>query len=200
MHTLRLLFLVFLLPGCAGMPLPFTDHRLMNFPVETSRKDTNSGCIDLQTLLEVSARLENQHLSFLRSHDPASALTRDSFSEFLGKNCQDRVVSLSTSQIKNELFGDLQSIKDSSKLQLLGGVLFEYRNVYEMGAIEPSLHVQRTQHGPRFRLVAIYRLEDGKVIHYNFAGTTDAARKSRSWPLDDFFGAAVGLAGKAVIP
>lgn len=197
MHTLRLLLLIFLLPGCAGIPLPFTDHRLMNFPVETSRKETNSGCISLETLLEVSSRLENQHLSFLRSHDPAEALTRDSFSEFLGKNCQDRVVSLSTAQIKTELFGDLQNIRDSAKLQLLGGVLFEYRNVYEMGALEPTFHVQRAQHGPRLRLVAVYRLEDGKVIHFNYAGTTDAARKSRSWPLDQFFGAVVGLAGKA---
>jgi hypothetical protein len=189
--------LVFLFTGCAGIPLPFTDFRLGEFLVESDRKERNNSCIDLKTLNEVSLALEVQHLVFIQSGDEADAITAGTVKKSLGEACLSGLTRLSTPQIKSELFGDIQTISDSSKLRELGGLAFEFRGTVMHSGVEITMHLQRRTEGPKRRMVAIYRLNDGKVIHFNYSGTDNVDMFTRFWPIREFFGLAVKGGTKA---
>jgi hypothetical protein len=192
-----LLTILFLFTGCAGVPVPFTDYRLGEYLVESDRKERNNSCTDLKTLNEVSLALETQHLVFIQSQDEADAITAGTVKKSLGEACLSGLTRLSTPQIKNELFGDIQTISDSSKLRELGGLAFEFRGTVMHSGIEVTLHLQRRTEGPKRRLVAIYRLNDGKVIHFNYSGTDNVDMFTRFWPIREFFGLAVKGGTKA---
>lgn len=195
-----ILLVLTLCTACAGIPLPFTDHRLGRGLVESNHDETNSSCTDLETLNVVANALEAQHLAYIRTKDDSHAIKADSLHAALGEKCKSRFERLDIPQIKDELFGDIQTIKDSDKLRELGGLAFEYEDVSTKSGIEISLHMDHETRGPKRRLVAVYRLEDNTVIHYNYSGTNNVDRKSRSWPIREFFGAIVGVGMKAVIP
>ena len=116
----------------------------------------------------------------------------------LGEACRNGITRLSTPQIKNELFGDIQTISDSSKLRELGGLAFEFRGTVMHSGVEITLHLQRRTEGPKRRMVAIYRLSDGKVIHFNYSGTDNVDRYTRFWPIREFFGLAIKGGTKAL--
>jgi hypothetical protein len=183
-----------------GIPLPLTDDRLFYMPVEISNKETNSTCTDLSTLRATAHSLEENHLRFLRSKEYTDALDAEVFLHALGDGCHVLYTSLDISQIKTELFGDIQVIDDPRKLRELGGYAFIYEKEVTTGGLEFTLHLDKASRGPMRRMVAIYRLVDGKVIHFNYSGTDNVDTKSRSWPLDEFFGVVVGAAGKVVVP
>jgi len=170
----------------------------MNWQTEINRHEQNSTCTDLATMNMVAAELEARHLAYLRSKDDVDALDSEFFLSALGEKCTPRYSRLSVPQIKTELFGDVQTITDSGKLRELGGLAFDFENVRTKGGIEATLHIRRASKGPDHRMIAIYRLVDGKVIHYNYSGTDNVDKKSRAWPLDQFFHAAFGTAVKAV--
>ncbi len=186
--------------GCAGIPVAFTDYRIMDWPVESSRREINSGCIGLPQLNVVANLLEEQHLRYLQTRNDEDALDAADILVSLGDECGSRFSKLSTPQIKTELFGDIQTIADSNKLRELGGLAFDYKNVATLSGIEISLHMNQADSGPFHRIVAIYRLADKKVIHYNYSGTDNVDKKSRSWPIDAFFAAIIGVGLKAIIP
>jgi hypothetical protein len=192
--------LMFLTTGCMGIPLPFTDARFAMIEVNISSKSTNSTCTDLVTLAEVANELEVRHLRYLRSMNDAEAIGSEFFLHSLGEECKSRISRLDTKQIKNELFGDINIIPEPEKLRELGGYSFTYEKTNTRGGVEFTLHLNKASKGPERRMVAIYRLVDGKVIHFNYSGTDNVDTKSRSWPLDQFFGVAIGAAGKVVIP
>jgi len=195
-----LLLVTFLLGGCMGIPLPFTDYRLMRMPVNISSKSTNDTCTDLNTLTTTAHELEGRYLTYIRSMDDKDAINADFFLHSLGDDCQSRMARLDTSQIKNELFGDINVIPDPDKLRELGGYSFVYEKLKTRGGVEITLHMNKASKGPARRMVAIYRLADGKIIHFNYSGTDNIDTKSRGWPLDQFFGVAIGAAGKAILP
>jgi len=168
--------------------------------VESNRDETNSTCTDLITLNVVADALEAQHLAYIRTKDDELAIKSGNLEASLGPKCQTRFRKLSLPQIKTELFGDIQTISDSSKLRELGGLLFEYQDVATKSGIHLSLHLSHATKGPERRMVAIYRLEDGTVIHYNYSGTNNVDRKSRSWPIREFFGAMIGAGVQLAIP
>ena len=186
--------------ACAGVGLPFTDYRLGRALIESSHKETNSTCTDLETLSSVASHLEAQHLSYIRTKDEELAIRSKALESSLGVTCQTRFVRLSIPQIKTELFGDIQTIQDSAQLRELGGLAFEYQNVSTLSGIYLTLHLGHATSGPKRRLVAIYRLEDDVIIHYGYSGTNNVDRKSRSWPIREFFGAMVGVAVQLAIP
>ncbi len=203
MRQLRLcVTLVILIMGsaCAGVGLPFTDYRLGEARIESSRKQTNSTCTDLRTLNVVASALEAHHLAYIRTKDDNLAIKSNDLEASLGESCQNRFVKLTIAQIKTELFGDIQTIQDSSKLRELGGLAFEYRDVSTLSGIHLTLHLAHATSGPKRRLVAIYRLEDDVVIHYNYSGTNNVDQKSRTWPIREFFGAMIGAAVQLAIP
>lgn len=199
-----ILMLSALISGCAGLGLPFTDYRLGDFPVEVSRKETNSSCINLSVLNAAALDLETRYLNYITSKDEKNSIPVDAFLIALGEDCAKRFEHLSVPQIKNELFGDIQTIRDSEKLRELGGYAFDYGDVSTIGGFEPSLHIRKSSNGPDHRMVAIYSLEDGHIIHFNYSGKDDVDRKSRTWPIDAILGIVVdigvGAAEKAVVP
>jgi len=195
-----LMFTSLISAGCAGIPLPFTDYRLANWLVEIKRQEVNSTCIDLATLNSAALDLEDQHLVYLRTHDEANAIVAGNLIAALGEECQTGFSNLSVPEIKTELFGDIQTISDSSGLRELGGLSFRYGDVATKGGIEVSFHMNKASKGPSRRMVAIYRLEDGKVIHFNYSGTNNVDKKTRTWPLDEIFGIAVRAVGKVAVP
>jgi len=148
----------------------------------------------------VANALEARHLAYLRTKDADIAISAEELESSLGEKCKVRFVKLSTPEIKTELFGDIQTIKDSDKLRELGGLAFEFQDVLTRSGIHFSLHLGHATKGPKRRMVAIYSLENDKVIHYNYSGTNNVDRKSRSWPVREFFGAMVGIGMKAIIP
>ena len=196
--TLLAALVLFMTTGCAGIPLPFTEFRLGEFLIESDRKEVNSTCTDLATLNAASLALETQHLIYLQTSDSVNAITATNVKSALGEACQTRFTRLSTPQIKTELFGDLQTISDSSKLRELGGMAFEFRNTVSRSGIEPTFHLRKKTEGPKRRLVAIYKLSDGKVIHFNYSGTDNVDTKSRFWPIREFFGIAIKGGTKAI--
>lgn len=193
--TLSLLLLI--VAGCAGMPLPFTEKRAFDWPIESSRKATNADCTTLERLNTVAAAWEQQHLTYIRTKEDTEAILVHDLVDSLGPECAKRFNRLPIPDIKTELFGDIQTIADSSKLRELGGVAFTYGDVSSHSGIELSLHLRTHRKGPDHRLVAIYRLKDNRVIHYNYSGTDNVDGKSRRWPIEDFFGALFGTAAKA---
>ncbi len=186
--------------SCAGIQVPGTDYRFMDWRIESSRQEVNSTCIDQQQLTVVAGFLEKQHLRYLRTRNEEEAITTTNLLASLGQRCRSRFSRLSIPQIKTELFGDIQTIADSNQLRELGGLAFDYQNVATRSGIEISLHVREADSGPSRRIVAIYRLSDEKVIHFNYSGTDNVDRKSRSWPIDQFFGNLIGVGIKAIIP
>ena len=162
-----LMFVSLVFAGCAGVPLPFTDARLGRMLIESSRKEINSTCIDQQQLTAIVGLLENQHLRYLRTRSEEEAITVTNLLASLGEECRSRFFKLSIPQIKTELFGDIQTISDSSKLRELGGLAFDYQDVSTKSGIEITLHLRQASQGPKRRLIAIYRLEDERVIHFN---------------------------------
>ena len=196
--TLLATLLAFVISGCAGLPLPFTEFRLGEFLIESDRKQVNSTCTDLDTLNSASLALETQHLIYLQTSDLVHAITVANVKSALGEACQTRFTRLSTPQIKTELFGDIQTISDSSKLRELGGIAFTFRNTVSRSGIEPTFHLRKRTEGPKRRLVAIYTLDDGKVLHFNYSGTDNVDTKSRFWPIREFFGIAIKSGTKAV--
>lgn len=198
MFALIMFSILFL--GCAGFPLPFTEYRALDMRVESERIATNVDCTSLTHLNSVAAAWEGQHLKYIRSQDDTTAIDVQLLVSSLGEKCRARFKTLSIPDIKNELFGDIQTIADSSKLRELGGVSFDYEDVSTRSGIEVSLHLRQHSRGPSHRLVAIYRLADNKVIHYNYSGTNNVDSKRRRWPIDEFFRALVGTGMKAAIP
>lgn len=186
--------------GCAGFRVPFTEYRAMNWRVESDFHSRNTTCTDLEQLNIASASLEEKHLNFIQTRDDADAIDIDDLLASLGEECRDRFSKLSVAQIKTELFGDVQTIKDSDKLRELGGVSFEYENVSMLTGIELSLHLRGHETGPRRRIVAVYRLADNRVIHFNSSGTNNVDNETRRWPINQFFGALVGAAAGTLIP
>ena len=186
--------------GCAGFPVPFTGYRAMDWRVESSLHKRNSTCTDLQQLNSVSSSLEERHVKFIQTRDTSDAILIDELLASLGSECKERFTKLSTPQIKTELFGDVQTIKDSDKLRELGGVSFDYENVSTETGIELTLHLRGRSTGFRRRMVAVYRLEDKRVIHFNSSGTNNVDSETRRWPLDQFFGVLVGVAAATLIP
>jgi hypothetical protein len=200
MHKLSLLLFIFLLPACAGVPLPYTEHRLGNLPVEVSRKEVNTNCIDLKDFTNVSVAMEAQHLKFLRSGDLQDAISKEDFEKAVGDKCHARLADLTTAQVKTEMFGDLQVIPNAERLLLLGGVSFFFEDTSTSGGLEPTMHIRTMRHGPKERMVIIYRLEDGKVIHFVHSGTSDDTETKRVWALKEVFGTALSTAGRALVP
>jgi hypothetical protein len=191
--TTLLLPLLLLIAGCAGIPLPFTEARLGRKFMESNRQETNSECIDLDALNATAEALDQQHLLFIHSKDESDALRGQKVLEAFGPECEERFVRLSIPQIKTELFGDTQNIENSKRLRELAGAVLDYRNVFTLSAFEVSLHLNQASQGPDWRVVVIYRLEDDVVIHFLPAGTNNVDRKSRTWPIDEFFRAAMGI-------
>lgn len=187
-----------LLTGCAGFGLPFTERRAFDFPIESSRSERNSDCTTLTHLNAVSAAWEQQHLKYIRTKDETDAIPVESLIISLGEGCKERWRNLAIPDIKTELFGDIQTISDSSKLRELGGVLFTMKDVSTLSGIEATMHIRARSSGPDRRLVAIYRLADDRVIHFNYSGTDNVDGRSRRWPIEEFFGAAFGVGVKAI--
>jgi hypothetical protein len=179
------------------MPLPFTDFRLGKFMIESDRKETNNSCTDLKTLNKVGLALETQHLVYIQSEDKTDAITAGDMKSALGESCLTGITRLSTPEIKNELFGDIQTISDSSKLRELGGLAFEFRGMVAHSGIEITLHLRIRTEGPKRRMVAIYRLSDGKILHFNYSGTDNVDTYTRFWPIREFFGIALKGGTKA---
>jgi hypothetical protein len=199
--TLGLLVIVMMATaGCAGFRVPFTQYRAANWQTEINRHEINSTCTDLDTMNMIAAELEGRHLAYLRSRDDADALDAEFFHAALGEKCFSRYSSLSIPEIKTELFGDIQTINDSGKLRELGGMAFDYARVKTKGGIEITLHIRKASKGPKHRMVAIYRLVDGKIVHFNYSGIDNVDTKARAWPLDQFFNAAFSAATKLAIP
>lgn len=198
LRHLSIFLLLLIGTGCAGFPLPFTEKRAFDFPIESSRTAKNSDCTTLENLNAIASAWEQQHLKYIRTKDDSDAIPVESLIGSLGEECKTRWNRLGVPEIKTELFGDIQTIADSSKLRELGGVSFTMSDVSTMSGIEASLHLRTQKNGPDHRLVAIYRLEDDKVIHYNYSGTDDVDGKSRRWPIEEFFGALFGTAVKFV--
>ena len=128
------------------------------------------------------------------------AIVASELLELIGSECRKRLTKLSTPKIKTELFGDVQTITNSSKLRELAGISFEYVDIATESGIELSLHLNRRQQGPKHRLVAIYRLKDDKVIHFNYSGTDNVDKKSRDWPIKEFLGLAIDTGTRIVVP
>ncbi len=188
------------LVGCAGFQVPGTDYRLGYLPIESSRTKVNANCTDLETLGFVADVLEQQHLDYIRTQNDEQAIRASDFLASLGSECQVRFVNLSVPEIKTELFGDIQTIADSGSLGGLGGLAFNYQDVLVRSGIELSLHVNQASQGPRRRLVAIYHLETGRVVHFNYSGTDNVDKKTRRWSLDKFFQTALDIGVKIVVP
>lgn len=187
-NLLLLLTLTSLLTtSCAGFRIPGSQVRILDLRVESARVAVNSECIDLQDLNALALRLEEQHLRFIRTKDENEALNADDSIFQLGKDCWDSVSRLDVRDIKQELFGDLQVIPNPERLRNLGGMEFRFQDVSTRTGIEPSLHVRKHQMGPEKRMVLVYKLEDQKVIHFNYSGNDDVDTRTRRWPIREVF-------------
>jgi hypothetical protein len=185
--------------SCAGIPLPFTDARLANWPIESKRVQVNSTCIEIIQLTIIADAWEAKHLHYIQTRDDSEAIHVEELISSLGKACKAKIDRLNVSEVKQELFGDIQTISDSSKLRELGGIAFRYSNVSTKSGIEPSLHLRGQSQGPNRRLVAVFKLADGRVLHYNYSGSDNVDQKTRRWPVQEFFGLVAG-AGMRMIP
>ncbi len=197
-------FMLLTSSGCSGLGLPFTDFRLGRWEIESSRIERNSGCTNLESLAAFAEALENQHLLYIRTKSNTDALVAADIFGHLSQECQGRMRKLSIPEIKTELFGDVQILSDATKLTGLGGIAFDYTDVRTKSGIEPTLHLNSHQKGPRRRLVAIYRLEDDRVIHFNYSGIDNVDKKKRIWPIREFLVLTLGLGmevgAKAITP
>jgi hypothetical protein len=167
----------------------------------TADHDTlNSDCIEKQQLRAIAIFLEQRHLEFLRSRNEQEALDVKEFKESLGSSCSLVIVGLTTSQIQTELFGTSSVIPNPEKLRELGGMLFEYQDIRADAGVRPTLHLEKEYTGPNRRLVAVYKLTDGKVIHFQYSGVDNINRRSLHWPVMEFFSFVIKEGADAVIP
>ncbi len=186
--------------GCAGFKVPGTSFRAMDWRVESSLHSRNSTCTNLEQLNVVSSLLEEKHLNFIRSRDEKDAIKVEDILSSLGPKCKERFTKLTVPEIKTVLFGGVTIIERASDLARLGGISFEYENVSTETGIELSLHLRSHQTGPRRRLVAVYKLENERVIHFNSSGTNNVDNETRRWPIDQFFGILLGTGIALAIP
>lgn len=195
-----------LLTGCAGMKLPFGEERFARGMIETERTETNSDCISFEAFRMVGQALEAQHIRFLSNRNVldlvpgASALTHAQVAEALGQTCQERIRGLTTDEVRFQLFGGLQNIPNPERLQYLGGILFEFEDTVTDSGLRPSLHLEQIRSGPVRAVVAIYSLEDGQVLHFNYFGTDNVDKRTLDWPLLEFFGFAAQAGAGAITP
>lgn len=185
--------------ACAGVPLPFVNYRLGHFPKETDRDELHTDCTDLTTLNDSAELLKLRHLDFVRSGKEEDAIKIQKVRDVL-RNCNQYVEDLTVPQIKQELYGDVQIVNESEDLRLYGGIAFDYKDVVTLTEVGPLLHVKQRFIGPERRIVAIYRLDDGIVVHYNVSGPNDLGRIRTRWPIDEFFGFAIRTIGDAIKP
>jgi hypothetical protein len=184
------------------MRIPFSDSkdRHLRKMIRTSDNETNTDCISFSAFQKVGQELEAQHIRYLSSKDEASSLNRSQVALALGEKCQERIKSLKTEDVKLQLFGNLQTIPNPDRLQMLGGLLFEYENTHTLSGLRPTFHLEQNSNGPLRGLVAIYQLEDGKVLHLLYFGTDNVDRRTLEWPLLEFFGFIAESGSKAIIP
>lgn len=188
MKRTALCAIAYLTLGCAGFTVPFTDHRAARWMFESGHDTLNSDCIEMSHLRAVAGYLERRHLGFLNSKNEQDALDVHEFKTVLGAACEPVIVSLTTNQLQTELFGTAQNIPHPEKLRELGGLLFEYEDVTTDSGLRLTFHLEQEYKGPKRRLVAIYRLMDGKIIHYQYAGKDNVDQRKISWPVVEFFG------------
>lgn len=186
------------LVGCAGFKIPFTDHKTARWMFKADHDTINSDCIEKPQLQAIAGFLEQRHLEFIRKQE--EALNIKDFRESLGSACQPLLTNLTTTEIQTELFGTSAVIPNPEKLRELGGILFAYLDVTTDAGIRPTLHLEKEYFGPNRRLVAIYQLTDGKVIHLQYAGKDDVARRTLHWPVAEFLGIVVKEGASAIIP
>jgi hypothetical protein len=156
--------------------------------ITTSHDEHNTDCIDLPEIRQLSKTLEDQHVHFLGTRSDSDALTRSQIQTALGKHCESQAKSLTTDEIRFWLFGDLQNIPSPDRLQYLGGILFEYEDTITDSGLRPTLHLEQVETGPVRGMVAIYSLENGRVLHYIAFGTDNVDKRTLEWPLLEFFG------------
>lgn len=193
-----ILFALISLCSCAGFTVPFTDYKAMHWMFESDRDEINAGCIEKPQLQAIAGFLEQRHLDFIRKKEKAMSIK--DFKDSLGTACQPLFTSLTTTEIQTELFGTSAVIPNPEKLRELGGLLFAYLDITTDAGIRPTLHLEKRYTGPNRRLVAIYQLTDGNVIHLQWSGKDDIARKTLYWPVVEFFGFLVKEGANAVVP
>jgi len=174
--------------SCAGFRVPFTEHHTMRWMFESGHDTLNSDCIEMSQLRAVAGYLNNRHIGFLNSKNERSALDVAEFKASIGSKCDPVLVGLTTGQIQTELFGTSQNIPNPEKLRELGGLLFEYQDITTDSGLRTTLHLEQEWKGPERRLVAIYRLVDGKIIHFQASGKDNVDRRKIQWPVTEFFG------------
>lgn len=185
------------LSGCAGMSVPFKEERFARKMIQTSHDEKNTDCITLSDFKSVSEALEAQHVRFLASEDSSQALTKDAVEAGLGHDCRKRVKSLTTDEVRLALFGNLNDIPNADRLQLLGGILFEFEDTTTDSGVRPTFHIEQIQRGPERALVVVYTLEDGKVLHLNYSGTDNVDKRTLNWIVAKFFGDVAKSTAKA---
>ena len=186
--------------GCAGLNVPFTKIELMEWEIEFNRDQVNTKCISIETLHEAAQSLETQYLTYMKTLNPTDSINIDNFKTALGDKCTPLLIKLSTPQIKTELYGDIEIIKDADILQYLGGFSFDFVDISTIGGMEPTFHIKQKSKGPKHRLVAIYSLQTGAVVHFNYSGTNDVDLKSRVWVLDEVIKQIIDTGSKVVVP
>jgi hypothetical protein len=171
--------------------------RLGHIPIQSSTISRNNDCIDLETFNQITDALKIQHLEYIQTKEDGDAINIEEFINAFGETCKERFNSLKTSEIKTELFGDIQTIFNSMKLREYGGVSFDHRATQTLSSLELSLHLRHSTTGSDRVITVIYELADGKIVHYNDSGTDKINRKVRRWPFRELFGLAVKAAGSA---
>lgn len=182
--------------SCAGAKIPFTDARVSRFLIQTSRKEINSKCLTREELSKTAEILETLHLNHRKDQ---SVFLKDQFLVTLGEECSKRLIQLTTGEIKTELYGDLQSIKDPESLKSLGGMVLYYEDVVVHSGIRATLHLERNHSGPKRRLVIIYNLDTNEIVHYNYTGTDNVDEKDLDFPITEFLSEIFKNLGKLVI-
>lgn len=193
-----ILVTILLLTGCAGFTVPFTDHKTMRWMFKADHDTLNADCIEKPQLAAIAGFLEQRHLDYLRKE--TEAVNVKEFKESLGTTCEPLLVGLTTTQIQTELFGTSAVIPNPEKLRELGGLLFIYQDILTDAGLLPTFHLEREYTGPDRRLVAIYQLTDGQIIHLQYSGKDNVSRRSLHWPVVEFFGLVIKQGADAVVP
>ncbi len=182
--------------SCAGVRIPFTHTTAPRFLIQTSRKEVNSKCLSLDKFAEAANTLQILHIQQRKNKE---TFTKEQFLVLLGEECSKRLIQLTTGEIKTELYGDLQSVKDPEILQSLGGMALYYEDVVVHSGIRATLHLERNHSGPKRRLVIIYNLDTNEIVHFNFTGTDNVDEKDLDFPLAEFITEILKNLGKMII-
>jgi len=182
--------------GCAGVKIPFTEHRTLRYLIQSSRKEINSKCLPLEEFSNAAVSLDSLYLDHRKKKE---IFLKEQFLVIIGEGCSKRLVQLSTGEIKSELYGDLQSVEDPEILKSLGGMALYYQDVVVHSGVRATLHLESNASGPKRRLVIIYKLDTNEVIHFNYTGTDNIDEKDLYWPLAEFFKEVFGNLGKLAI-